>query len=466
MFFLSSKDQVGDLDQLQKRMTEVFVFLSGVLLILLSFSDFFIGLDPFIIWVKVILAIPFLLGFVLMRKIGFHQPALNILYGLGLLVIILNYFYNDGYRGPTIYTVYIFVVANVILMKKWIRVVWLLITLTIYSLLFWGEISGKFFIESHYNGPWNLFEDHLITILWTSLFSFFGIYIFIQNYRIQNALMAKLQAEKDVANKELEELNSKKNQLIALLSHDLRSPIGVLNSTLELVDRQVLDKEDLETLLKELKDQSFHLNKILNNTLTWVMSELDEKEILKEQVSVFALTKEIAETMQVQAQRKEQEILVVFEGEDLVTDIESQEVKIILKNFLDNAIKFSPSRTKIDLSLKVNGKGIRWEVRNEGEEITEEIIKDLFEFKVRRSVGTSHEKGTGIGLPLCKRIAEKLGFSIGVDLNRKDSIVFYLESKIQKKKERIKSELLLGSLPHEPQSPTTVRYQQFWKARR
>jgi two-component system, sensor histidine kinase and response regulator len=435
MFFLNSQENAGDLDQLQKRITEVFIILSGGLLILLGFSDFFLGLDPFIIWLKFLLSMPFLLGFWLMRKYGFHRQILNILYGVGLLIITLNYFYNDGYRGPTIYTIYIFVVVNVILMKKWIRVLWLLITLLIYSLLFWGEISEKFVVESQYSDSWNLFQDHLITILWTTLFSFFGIYIFIKNYQIQNELMLRLQREKELANKDLEELNSKKNQLIALLSHDLRGPIGALNSTLELADHYGFEPGELEIILKELKSQSFHLNNILNNTLTWVMSELDEKEILKEKVGVLALTKELAETMQVQSKRKEQEIQVIFEGKDLEVDIESKEVKIILKNFLDNAIKFSPLGSKIDLCLYANEKAIRWEVRNPGKVISEEVVKELFEFKVRRSMGTLHEKGTGIGLPLCKKIADKLDFELGFDGYSKDLNIFYLERKIQIKRE-------------------------------
>lgn len=430
MIFFNSLDQSGDLGQLQKKISEVFAFITGLLLIFLGITDYFIGLSIQLIQIKFLLAFPFMLGYFLMKKKGHHEIILHILFATGLFTITLNYFYNDGYQGPTIYTIFIFIVAIVILMKGLTKVVWFLVTLGIYSGLFWGEITGRFQVDTHYSDLENLFWDHLVTLLWTTAFSFFGIYLFVKNYRIQNKLMAQVQREKDLALEKLEKLNFKKNQLIALLSHDLKNPIGVLSSTLEVVEQDGFEKEELQYVLGDLKDQSFHLNNVLNNTLNWVLSELEGKEINLVSVSVFDMTRELLSIMQVQANRKNQSIQWETIGEDKVLSLEVHEIKIILKNLLDNAIKFSAPNTKIDVLLQVCQDFIRWDVKNEGEVIPEGTVQELFDFKVKRSLGTNREKGTGIGLPLCKNIAEKLGMELGFESSRDYENVFFLIRKI------------------------------------
>ena len=430
MIFFNSLDQSGDLVHLQKRITEAFAFTTGVLLIFLGMTDYFLDLNALLIQVKFLLALPFMLGYFWMKGKGNHEVVLHFLFATGLFTISLNYFYNDGYQGPTGYTIFIFIVSIVILMKGLSKLIWFLITIGIYSGLFWGEVSGRFQIEPHYSNSENLFWDHLITILWTTIFSFFGIYLFVRNYKIQNMVMAQVQQEKDAALEKLEKLNFKKNQLIALLSHDLKNPIGVLNSTLEVVDQNGFEKEELQYVLGDLKDQSFHLNKILNNTLNWVMSELEGTKINLENVSVFDMTHEILATMQVQARRKKQQIQWETIGEDKVLPLEVHEIKIILKNLLDNAIKFSSPNSEISVLLMVSPTFLRWEVKNYGVVIPDVIVKELFEFKVKSTMGTNREKGTGIGLPLCKNIAEKLGMELGFESPRENQNLFFLQKEI------------------------------------
>ena len=430
MSFFESIDQVGDLDQLQNKVSEVFALLAASLLLFLGVSDYFLGLSNFIVLTKLLFSLPFGLGYVLMRNWGRHQLIIQAMIGVGLCAISINYFSNDGYKGPTFYTMSILVVAIVILIKGWPKVFWLVLVFTVFIGLFWGEINGSYHIPSNYTGPENLFWDHSITLLWCGLFSSFGIYVFIKNYRRQNQLMLQTQQEKDKIVADLESLNSKKNQLIALLSHDLKNPIGTLSSTLELMDQGVFEKDELEKILLDLKGQSFHLHKILNNTLNWVLAELEDRDTESEFIRLKDLTREIMETMKIQAERKNQVILLDLEGEDMSMEVEVNEIKIILKNLLDNAIKFSPLFAEIHLRLSIQPKLIRWEIKNPGKHISEEAKVDLFEFKVKSSVGTHREKGTGIGLPLCKKISDKLEMKLGYERSGDELNLFFLERKI------------------------------------
>ncbi|MFT4857804.1 MAG: two-component system sensor histidine kinase/response regulator [Algoriphagus sp.] len=413
MKFFGPKGEGNNLDQLQNNISLVFAFLAGVLMFFLGFSDLMVGLDPFIVKMKFLFVIPYLGGFWIMRKYGYHQPVIQFLIFIGLILASINYIYNDGYRGPTFYTIFIFVVGIAILIKGWPKYAWMLFAFTLYSLFFYAEVFGLISPKSNYTGLENLFWDHLITIWWTGLFSFLGIDIFLKNYLAQNKRITIIQVEKDLALQELAALNTKKNQLIALLSHDLKNPIGMLGQTLDLVDRGAFEEGEFELILKNLRNQSYHLSGMLNNTLNWVLAELEDKVLEMESLSLYQLTDEMREGMMIQAVSKKQTIESDKTGEDQILEIEASEIRIILKNLLDNAIKFTPVGGEIELNLVISSKEITWNIKNQGKPIPLPEESKLFDFKVKATFGTMREKGTGIGLPLCKKIADKLEMELG-----------------------------------------------------
>jgi Signal transduction histidine kinase len=425
--FFDSEGVKGDLVKLQDKSAEIFALLAGVLMIVLGFSDFFIGLSSFIIIIKLSFAIPFLTGYWAMRRWGWHQQIIQVMLLLGLLIASINYPNNEGFRGPTLYTIFIFSAVTAILIRGWQRFFWLGFTFLLYSLLFYGEISGWYVVDSQYSSLENLFWDHWITILWCGLFVFLGIYVLLKNYSIQNAALLKVQKEKDEALKKLEDLNLKKNQLLALLSHDLKSPVAVLQSTLEMVDQGLFDQDEVNLILGDLKNQSVHLNRILNNTLGWVMAEMDGTKAQKSPINVHELTEEIVDAMRVPAHRKGQQIVLQKLGENMVCDLEVNEVKIILKNLLDNAVKFTPTGENIEVKAQVSKEKIEWRIFNPGHPIPENLHGDIFEFKVKSSLGTRSEKGTGLGLPLCKKIADQLELSLGFEVDSDAGNIFFLE---------------------------------------
>jgi K+-sensing histidine kinase KdpD len=152
---------------------------------------------------------------------------------------------------------------------------------------------------------------------------------------------------------------------------------------------------------------------MLNNTLNWVLAELEDKVLEMESLSLYQLTDEMREGMMIQAVSKKQTIESDKTGEDQILEIEASEIRIILKNLLDNAIKFTPVGGEIELNLVISSKEITWNIKNQGKPIPLPEESKLFDFKVKATFGTMREKGTGIGLPLCKKIADKLEMELG-----------------------------------------------------
>lgn len=425
-----SEENVNNMEFFQTQIAKIFALLAFGLLLLLGISDVLLGMSPVIVWVKIGLAFPFLGAYFLISKYGKAQLSLNILLLLAHLVICFNFKYNDGNDGPTIYAFFLMLVVSSLLIQGWGKVAWFVGSLAMFFILFYGENAGYIEVVNYYDSTQNQFIDHAVTILWISLFVFTVLHYFTKSYRNQNQLLNTIKLRQEQTLEEVKMLNDQKNRLIAILSHDLKNPIGMLHMTLDMVDKGHFEPGEMEQILSNLKRQSFHLNKVLNNTLSWVMTELEDSPIQLHQISLTELTEEMREMMQVQAQEKNQNIELKVTGNDLYISVEINEIKIILKNLLDNAIKFAPINSTVDLCLEMDNNKISWSVSNPGETISEVDQKNLFCFRARTSYGTKKEKGTGVGLPLCRRIADKIKYDLAYSYTKMGDNCFTLSKKL------------------------------------
>ena len=425
------KKKPGNLEELQQKITLIFIGLTFFSLFFFGVVDFLAGANQEFLVIRMIFIVLFAGSVVLFLRYKKQQAGTNLMMFLVLAFLLLNFYYSDGYRGPTIFNFYLFFMVSGLLFKRPYNLIWHLGSVGLYLLFFYLETAGRINVIQNYQGVNQLFIDNSLTIFMTSIFVFVGVRFVIQNYQTQNSDLIKLQQENEKNLRELKHINEKKNQLIALLSHDLKSPVSSLATTLELMDLKIISQEEFGTIIDQLKKQSTHLSHVLGNTLSWVLTEMGEQDIESHPVEISRLTKEIVELMEAQAISKEQRIEIVVHTKDLVLDLEEKEVKIILRNFLDNAIKFSASGTVIYLEFLQVGNSYRWNVKNSGTRISKEKKDHLFDFTVKSSVGTHKEKGTGLGLGLCKRIASRIGFEVGYEYSKDGFNTFYLEKRIE-----------------------------------
>lgn len=421
------QEHPANLEQLQHRIAVIFVLLTFSAIVLFGITDYILGLNPVLGKIRVGYAVLFLGCFVLMVRYHRFFLAMNLMLGLILAFSLINYYYNDGFQGPTIFNLFVFVVAVAIFFKNPWNLVWWVACIGSYLAFFYLEVEGVISVSKNYKTPQDLFWDNAISIALCAIFIFIGIYLLIINYRRQQENLLQLQKINERQLGELTSLNLKKNELIALLSHDLKGPIGSLGATLSLVDQGMLDRDELAEILLRLKSQSFQLNQVLENTLAWVSSEMETKAPEKLETDLFQLGELMRDTMLVEARNKNQSLEFEMTGKNRCVFLETKEVKIILKNLLDNAVKFTKTGETIRLILIVKPELIRWEVRNPGEQIPESQRPFLFEFKGRSSLGTKNEKGAGLGLTLCKNIADGLGMRLAYQPEKTGENLFYLE---------------------------------------
>lgn len=399
--------------ELQRKLTLYTMLLGGILMLIFGFTNLFTEVPLFIVMMKMSLSIPFFIAYFLIIKKLPHQWMLNAILILCYIAIVINYFFNQGSNGPTDYTIFLFTIVITALVNGLLKWIWLTLVFFTFVGLYFAEVNGWIAINTEYSTPFGAFWDNVLGFFWILSFWVMGLWILLKNYNAQYDLLVKTKNEKEEANEKLELLNQKKTKLLALLSHDLKSPMASLQLTLELFEMGILDQRNMEILLKNLKRQNIHLSNVLNNTLNWVMMELGEREEKKETTHIQGLTKEIFDTMEVTASAKNLNLTYQQQGDNLILDIDPNPVKIILKNLLDNAIKFTKEGEEVTLALFTSIDSLIWEVSNPGQALTEKTKRDLFSLMVEPGYGTHKEKGSGLGLSLSKEIAE----SIGMDLS-------------------------------------------------
>lgn len=208
----------------------------------------------------------------------------------------------------------------------------------------------------------------------------------------------------------LKNLNDAKNRLIYILSHDLRAPtasiIGMVNAILE---EPQIDQKDLVTYLNLIRSSATLQLDLINNLLDWSLLESGRFNYSLEPKNLRYAVYNSLNSIHGLLSKKNITLDVKVDSQIVLIDLNL--FSRILINLLTNAIKFSYPESKIWIRTKPIGKNrIQISVKDSGVGINKEILNKLFTFKEKISKpGTSGERGTGLGLSLCKDMVQILG---------------------------------------------------------
>jgi PAS domain S-box-containing protein len=212
---------------------------------------------------------------------------------------------------------------------------------------------------------------------------------------------------------ELQVLNRLKDRLFSIIAHDLRGPLLNLQEVLALVNSNLLTKEEKESLLSELSrsvDQSVGL---MENLLSWASSQQKGEKINRETFELKLLIAEVVHSINALLQKKAIEVKVNI-GDKALVQADREMVKIVLRNLVSNALKFSYEASLISIDVRA-GEMMEVEIRDEGVGMSSEVLKNLFSMDMRSRPGTGNEEGSGLGLVLCKDFIEKNGGTLTVE---------------------------------------------------
>ena len=254
----------------------------------------------------------------------------------------------------------------------------------------------------------------------------------VRLYRIKQKsnLQVLDQKEKiEKQNEQLQELNLVKDRIFSIIAHDLKSPIVNLQSLLHLFkEDRGLSEENKERYMLRVAKNVAGISDLLNNLLYWARFQMQGKLQLNPQsLDLNVYLRESAEQFSDLTNEKKLE-LNLEQGEHLPPALVDAEVlRFLIRNLLNNACKFSRQGGQIILRSENNQNGfIRVSVTDNGIGVDKEKQKKIFHEIVESQVGTSSEKGTGLGLYLCREFVEQSGGRIGLTSHQGEGSCFWI----------------------------------------
>jgi len=201
-------------------------------------------------------------------------------------------------------------------------------------------------------------------------------------------------------------LNELKSRMLSIIAHDLRSPLASLVSILNLAQSKRLTEAEINHLLPMLSKNVDNTSALLENLLQWAQSQQKGERIHPEQVKLRTLVEEKISFFEKRASEKGVRLInEVEENTTLWADINM--VRMILRNLISNALKFCDQGNSITIRASQDGGFTTVQVIDTGTGMDESVMAHLFSFWRSSQVGTRNEKGTGLGLTLCKDFIEK-----------------------------------------------------------
>nr|WP_321354552.1 two-component regulator propeller domain-containing protein [uncultured Draconibacterium sp.] len=323
----------------------------------------------------------------------------------------------------------------------------------------WNEIANRKFVPffalpageytfsvkgSNNDGVWNQERVSLqIVVLppwWrskTAYLSYFiliiiGIWLFIK-LRERRLQQEKVRLEKKVLertiqikeqneviiakNKELNELNRTKDKFFSIIGHDLRNHFNIIIGFSEnlLMSFKNMDAANQERHISNIYKSSIRANGLLGNLLTWARLQRNAITFNPEPINV---TEKIRELLRFhdEAALKKNILIEVYAKEELVANADVNMFSTVVRNLLANAIKFTHNDGEIVVSVLNENGWCAVKIKDNGIGIPEDKLRSIFSIESTEVTrGTNGEKGTGLGLVLCKEFVEKHGGKISVE---------------------------------------------------
>lgn len=229
-------------------------------------------------------------------------------------------------------------------------------------------------------------------------------------------------------NKELAESNDTKNKFFSIIAHDLINPFNAILGYSELLANQYndFDEADRRIFISDIYKSAKTTFELLENLLLWARSQMNKIDIIKEVLDLREIINK-AIGAYIPSAEKKQITYSINIPDKLIIRADKFTLITILTNLFSNAIKFTPEKGHISISASRKNNFVEISISDNGVGISKESIPKLFQIENNVStMGTNKEKGTGLGLLLCKEFVEKNNGKIWVEseLEKGTKIIF------------------------------------------
>jgi len=241
-------------------------------------------------------------------------------------------------------------------------------------------------------------------------------FLYLQNRRT-NRKLREVNVRINQQNVQLQDLNATKDKFFSIISHDLKGPLNSLTSFSGLLINHTdsLSKEEIRMLAQDLDKSVKNLFALLENLLEWSRSQTGNIEFKPEPFSLTDMLAENQQLLKTQADAKKIAI-ELLPSAPIVVRAHRNSVNTVIRNLVSNAIKFTPEGGAIKMIAKATSEQVVVSIADSGVGMSPDVLGKLFRIDSKHTTrGTAQEKGTGLGLILCKDFIEKNGGRIWVE---------------------------------------------------
>ena len=212
-------------------------------------------------------------------------------------------------------------------------------------------------------------------------------------------------------NAELKATLSNRDKMYSVIAHDLRSPMASIRMVLNLVVQSASVETvgpELYMLLDQANRESEEVHDLLDNLLKWTKSQTGRLNVVLQELDLNDIVPGVVEIFDVIAQTKHITLELKKTDAPLKVTADNDMLKTVLRNFMSNAVKFSPENSTIQIIMANEGDFARVSVKDQGVGIAADRLGSIFH-KGETTYGTGGEEGSGLGLQLCQDFARKNG---------------------------------------------------------
>ena len=261
---------------------------------------------------------------------------------------------------------------------------------------------------------WKTLWFRIIAILLSVSFMTFFYLVKIRNLREQKKSLEKAVTSKTI---ELQKLNLAKDKFFSIIAHDLKSPFNSIIGFSEVLKEDIrsLDYDTILKYVRLINDSAVSTFKLLEDLLEWANSRWGKTTPKRLSINLYELFRDELYILNKLAVEKSIQLILQI-PDDFMIFADKNMIKTVLRNLISNAIKFTKSNGIIEISATYVNQQAEISVSDNGIGMNQDTIDNLFNIEVNVSTpGTENEKGTGLGLLICKEFVEQHGGKIWVE---------------------------------------------------
>jgi two-component system sensor histidine kinase/response regulator len=212
-------------------------------------------------------------------------------------------------------------------------------------------------------------------------------------------------------NAELRATIGNRDKMYSVIAHDLRSPMASIRMVLNLVVASSSPETigaELYELLDKANKESEDVHDLIDNLLKWTKSQTGRLNVVMQDLDLNDIIPGVVDIFEMIAQTKQIKLNYTGSSVPVVVTADNDMLKTVVRNFMSNAIKFSPESSSIEITLTTESDNAKISVRDHGVGIAPERLNSIFN-KGETTYGTDGEEGSGLGLQLCQDFASKIG---------------------------------------------------------